>query len=68
MSRQGGGRIRPHERDTDDTIEILGANIAVSAEHTTSVKATEQQDLNNVEINLKVDPQETIPPIKASPS
>jgi hypothetical protein len=47
MSSRRGGRIRPHERNTgDDNVEILGANIAVSAEHTASVKATERQDLN----------------------
>jgi hypothetical protein len=34
----GGGRIRPHQRDSDDTVEILGANIAVSAEHIASAK------------------------------
>ena len=44
MSSRRGGRIRPHERDTgDENIEILGANIAVSAEHTASVKAMERQ-------------------------
>jgi hypothetical protein len=36
-----GGHIRPHQRDSDDTVEILGANIAVSAEHIASVKAME---------------------------
>ena len=46
MSQRRAGRIRPHERDTDDTVEILGANIEVSAEHTASVRATERQDLN----------------------
>jgi hypothetical protein len=46
MSQRRTGRIRPHERDTDDTVEILGANISVSAEHTAAVKATERQDLN----------------------
>jgi hypothetical protein len=46
MSQRRTGRIRPHERDTDDTVEILGANLAVSAEHTAAVKATERQDLN----------------------
>jgi hypothetical protein len=45
-SQRRGGRIRPHQRDADDNVEILGANIAVSAEHTASVKATERQDLN----------------------
>jgi hypothetical protein len=25
--------IRPHEQDADDNVEILGTNIAVSAEH-----------------------------------
>ena len=46
MSSRRGGRIRPHERDTgDDNVEILvEANPAVSAEHTASVKAMEQQD------------------------
>ena len=47
MSSRRGGRIRPHKRDTgDDNVEILGANIAVPAEHTASVKATERKDLN----------------------
>jgi hypothetical protein len=45
-SQRRAGRIRPHQRDADDNVEILGANIAVSAEHTSSVKATERQDLN----------------------
>jgi hypothetical protein len=46
MSSQRRGRIQAHERDTNDTVEILGVDIAVSAEHTASVKATERQDLN----------------------
>jgi hypothetical protein len=45
-SQRRAGRIRPHERDTDDTVEILGANVAVSAEHAASVRATVRQDLN----------------------
>jgi hypothetical protein len=28
-----GGRIRPHQRDADDDVEILGANLAASAVH-----------------------------------
>jgi hypothetical protein len=42
-SQRRGGRIRPHQRDANDDVEILGANIAVSAEHVASVKATERQ-------------------------
>jgi hypothetical protein len=44
-SQRRGGRIRPHQQDIEDTVEILGANIAVSAKHSASAKATEQQDL-----------------------
>ena len=39
------GRIRPHERATNDEVAILGANVSVSAEHSASVRATEQKDL-----------------------
>jgi hypothetical protein len=42
----GGGRILPHQQDADSNVVILGLNIAVSAKHTASVKATEPQDLN----------------------
>jgi hypothetical protein len=41
-----GGRIRPHQQGSDDTVEILGGNITVSAEHIASVNATERQDIN----------------------
>ena len=44
-ARRHGGRIRPRERDTGDAnVAILGANVAVSAEHVASVKSTEQQE------------------------
>ena len=45
-SQRRGGCIRPHQRDVDDSVVILGANVAVSAEHIASVKATERQDLS----------------------
>ncbi len=39
---QSGGRIRPHERDTDDSVPILGANIQIQEEHSQGVRNTEQ--------------------------
>jgi len=39
-----GGRIRPHERDTNNDAPILGASIDVLDEHSSSVRQTEQND------------------------
>ena len=42
MPRGGSsGRIRPHERDTNDDAPILGADVPVSAVHKESVRSTE---------------------------
>ena len=41
MPRRAGGRIRPHERDTTNDAAILGAEVAVLEEHSTSVRNTE---------------------------
>ena len=43
---RGGGRIRPHERDTDDSAAILGADLAIQAAHSQEVRNTEQRGLN----------------------
>ena len=48
MARSGrlqSGRIRPHERDTNNAVPILGANIEVLDEHSSSVRQTEQKIL-----------------------
>jgi len=42
----GGGRIRPHERSTDDDAAIIGADIEVLEEHSTSVRDTEQKTIS----------------------
>jgi hypothetical protein len=52
MPRQRGGRIRPHERDTDDTNEILGAEMAVRAQDLANIRQTEEQ---NKEKKTKID-------------
>ena len=39
-----GGRICPHQCDTDDDVEILGANLAASAMHVAAVHETEHND------------------------
>ena len=41
--RSHGGRIRPYERDTNDAVPIIGADIEVNEDHRESVRAT----LNN---------------------
>lgn len=38
------GRIRPHERDTNDDVPIIGATIAINEDHRLSVQATEGHD------------------------
>ena len=43
MARTASGRIRPHERDTNDTTAILGADIPVLEEHSISVRDTKIQ-------------------------
>ena len=45
-SWQQSGYICPHEHDTNNTVPILGANIEVWDEHSSSVWQTEQNDLN----------------------
>jgi hypothetical protein len=46
MPRAHGGRIRPHDRETDDSVPILGANIEVQEEHSAGVRNTEQRGLD----------------------
>lgn len=41
-----GGRVRPHERDTNNEAPILGANVEVLEQHSSSVRETEQNDLS----------------------
>ena len=43
---QSGGRIRPHERDVDDSVPILGENIEIQDQHSQEVRLTEQRGLN----------------------
>jgi hypothetical protein len=38
------GRIRPHERDTNNAVPIIGANIEVTEEHRESVRTTLNND------------------------
>jgi hypothetical protein len=49
MARRGGrgsgGRIRPHERETDNSA-ILGADLEIQAAHSQGVRNTEQRGLN----------------------
>lgn len=46
MAPSRTGRIRPHERETNDTAVILGADIAVLEEHSASVRDTELQHVS----------------------
>lgn len=43
---RSGGRIRPHERDTNNEAPILGGSIEVSNQHSLAVQETEQNDLD----------------------
>jgi hypothetical protein len=45
MARQQGGRIRLFERETDDSVVILGANLEIQAAHSQGVRITEQRGL-----------------------
>jgi hypothetical protein len=45
---RSGGRIRPHDRETDDSAPILGADIEVQVVHRQGVRTTEQRGLNVV--------------------
>ncbi|KAL9181723.1 hypothetical protein ACHAXT_012066 [Thalassiosira profunda] len=45
--RQGGGRILPHQRDTDDTTPVLGANIELRAEHRDAIVTTEGKSMED---------------------
>jgi hypothetical protein len=44
--QQAAGRIRPYERDVDDSTAILGASISVQDVHSQEVRNTEQRGLN----------------------
>ena len=44
--RQAAGRIRPYERDADDSTAILGASIPVQDVHSQEVRNTEQRGLD----------------------
>jgi hypothetical protein len=44
--RRDAGRIRPHQRETDDSAPILGANIEIQVVHSEGVRNTEQRGLN----------------------
>jgi hypothetical protein len=39
------GRIRPDQRDTDDTVPIIGADIAIDEEHDAAVQDTESKGM-----------------------
>ena len=47
MPRDGRntGRIHPHQRDTNNDAPILGANVEILDEHSSSVRQTERMDL-----------------------
>ena len=45
-NRAQSGRVRPHERDTNNEAPILGANVEVLEQHSSSVRETEQNDLS----------------------
>ena len=40
-SRGNHGRVRPHERDTNNDIPIIGTNLTVAAAHSQCIKETE---------------------------
>jgi hypothetical protein len=42
---QAGGRIRPFERETDNSVAILGAGLEIQAAHSQGVRNTEQRGL-----------------------
>ncbi len=44
--QQAAGRIRPYERDADDSTAILGASIPVQDVHSQEVRNTEQRGLD----------------------
>jgi hypothetical protein len=43
MGRPRGGRVRAHERDTNDTNAILGTEIAVRVEDLANIRLAEEQ-------------------------
>ena len=43
----GGGRIRPHERATDDTTAIIGGNLALSDQHQAAIQSTESKSMKD---------------------
>jgi hypothetical protein len=45
---RGNGRIRPHERDTNDAVPIIGEGIEVTEEHKESVRTTLSNDRDEV--------------------
>jgi hypothetical protein len=45
MTRQRGGRIRLFERETDDSVAILGAGLEIQVAHSQGVRNMEQRGL-----------------------
>ena len=45
--RSGGGRIYPHERDTNDTAPVLGSTLDVDDAHLELVRETESEFIND---------------------
>ena len=46
MASRRGGRIRTHERATNDDTQILGVDVNVHEEHIVSVRQTEAKEIN----------------------
>jgi hypothetical protein len=48
MARGGrGGRLHAHQRDVDDSVDIINADIVIDAEHADDIIATEQSAMND---------------------
>ena len=48
MSRGGGGgRIHVHQRDTDDTVPIIGADIAIKENHAAAAQTTQSKGMKD---------------------
>jgi hypothetical protein len=45
MAQQQGGCIQPFERETDDSVSILGADLKIQVAHSQGVRNTEQRGL-----------------------
>ena len=43
--KRSRGRVRTHDRDTNDGDEILGASLNIGVEHSTEVRNTNQKGL-----------------------